>query len=121
MSAGRNGSQPLLQVRDLHVAAGGAEDLKSPDLTVTPRSEASPPPPPPPDGRARRGVFLAFQSPVELPGIRLRELLRGALDAIREARGLPKLPVRELNKLIEQKAREMELTPDTMKRAVRQR
>src|SRR3972149_5181020 len=149
--AGNHG-QPLLQVRDLHVAAGGVEILKGLDLTVSlgeihaimgPNGsgkstltnaiagrpdytvtrgrvlyEGNAPLAPPPDERARRGVFLAFQYPVELPGIRLRELLRGALDAIREARGLPKLPVRELNKLIEAKAREMELNPDLMKRAV---
>ncbi|HEU4758462.1 MAG TPA: Fe-S cluster assembly ATPase SufC [Dehalococcoidia bacterium] len=152
MSASRNGRQPLLQVRDLHVAAGGVEILKGLDLTVSlgevhaimgpngsgksTLANAIAGQPEyrvtrggvlyegadllalPPDERARRGVFLAFQYPVELPGIRLRELLRGALDAIREARGLTKLPVRELNKLIEQKAREMELNPDLMKRAV---
>src|SRR5881409_2220108 len=40
-----------------------------------------------PDERARRGIFLAFQYPVELPGIRNREFLRTALDALREHRG----------------------------------
>jgi Fe-S cluster assembly ATP-binding protein len=71
-----------------------------------------------PDERARRGVFLAFQYPVELPGIRNREFLRTALDALREARGEPKLPVREFNKLLEAKAREMDFDPELMKRNV---
>src|SRR6266540_3813274 len=44
-----------------------------------------------PDERARRGIFLALQYPVELPGIRNREFLRTALEALREARGEPKL------------------------------
>ncbi len=152
MSISRNGSQPLLQVRDLHVSAGGVEILKGLDLTIglgevhaimgpngsgksTLTNVIAGRPDYqvssgrvlyegqnllalPPDERARRGVFLAFQYPVELPGIRLRELLRGALDAIREQRGLPKLPVRELNKLILEKARDAELNPELMKRSV---
>src|SRR6266567_518994 len=40
-----------------------------------------------PDERARKGIFLALQYPVELPGIRNREFLRTALEALREARG----------------------------------
>jgi len=71
-----------------------------------------------PDERARAGVFLAFQYPVELPGIRNREFLRTALDAVREARGEPKLAIRDFNKLMEAKALEMEFDPDLMKRNV---
>ena len=72
----------------------------------------------PPDERARAGVFLAFQYPVELPGIRNREFLRTALEAVREARGEPKLAIRDFNKLMEAKALEMEFDPDLMKRNV---
>jgi Fe-S cluster assembly ATP-binding protein len=70
------------------------------------------------DERARAGIFLAFQYPVELPGIRNREFLRTALEALREARGEPKLSVREFNKMLEEKALEMEFEPDLMKRSV---
>jgi len=72
----------------------------------------------PPDERARAGVFLAFQYPVELPGIRNREFLRTALEAVRTARGEPKLAIRDFNKLMEARALEMEFDPDLMKRNV---
>jgi Fe-S cluster assembly ATP-binding protein len=70
------------------------------------------------DERARAGVFLAFQYPVELPGIRNREFLRTALEAVRTARGEPKLSIRDFNKMMEAKALEMEFDPDLMKRNV---
>jgi Fe-S cluster assembly ATP-binding protein len=71
-----------------------------------------------PDLRARAGIFLAFQYPVELPGIRNREFLRTALEALRTARGETKLTVREFNKMLEEKALAMEFEPDLMKRSV---
>jgi len=72
----------------------------------------------PPDERARRGVFMALQYPVELPGIRNREFLRTALDSIRTARGEDKLPIREFNKLLEGKAKALGFDPELMKRNV---
>jgi Fe-S cluster assembly ATP-binding protein len=72
----------------------------------------------PPDERARKGIFLAMQYPVELPGIRNREFLRTALEALREARGETKLSVREFNKMLEEKAKAMDFDPDLMKRNV---
>jgi len=71
-----------------------------------------------PDERARKGIFLALQYPVELPGIRNREFLRTALEALREARGETKLAVREFNKFLEEKAKAMDFDPDLMKRNV---
>lgn len=72
----------------------------------------------PPDERALEGVFLAFQYPVELSGVRNRDFLRSALDAVRDHRGLPKLTMREFNKLFEEKARQVELEADLLKRSV---
>jgi Fe-S cluster assembly ATP-binding protein len=71
-----------------------------------------------PDERARKGIFLAMQYPVELPGIRNREFLRTALESLREARGETKLSVREFNKMLEEKAKAMDFDPDLMKRNV---
>ena len=71
-----------------------------------------------PEERAAAGLFLAFQYPVELPGIRNREFLRTALDAIRGSRGLPRLAVREFNKLLDGRAQEVGFDPDLMKRSV---
>ena len=62
-----------------------------------------------PDERARKGIFLALQYPVELPGIRNREFLRTALEALREARGETKLAIREFNKFLEEKAKAMDI------------
>ncbi|MEX1195086.1 MAG: Fe-S cluster assembly ATPase SufC [Dehalococcoidia bacterium] len=71
-----------------------------------------------PDARARAGVFLALQYPVELPGIRNREFLRTALDALRESRGEEAVPIRDFNKMLDAKAKELDLDPDMMKRNV---
>jgi len=70
------------------------------------------------DERARRGIFLAFQYPVELPGIRNREFLRTAVDAVREHRGEKKIAIRDFNKMLEEKAKAMDFDPDLMKRSV---
>ncbi len=72
----------------------------------------------PPDERAREGLFLAFQYPVELPGVRIREFLRAALDSIREHHGLDKLSVREFNRLLQEKAKEMGIDQDFLRRNV---
>jgi Fe-S cluster assembly ATP-binding protein len=72
----------------------------------------------PPDERARAGIFLALQYPVELPGIRNREFLRTALEAIRGARGEEKLAVRDFNKLLEGKATDLGFDADMLKRNV---
>jgi len=71
-----------------------------------------------PDERALEGLFLAFQYPVELPGVRNREFVKAALDAIREHRGVEKLNVREFNKLFQEKISEVEIDPELMKRSV---
>ena len=70
------------------------------------------------DERARAGVFLAMQYPVELPGIRNREFLRTALDALRESRGEAKVPIRDFNKMLDAKAMDLDLDPEMMKRNV---
>lgn len=71
-----------------------------------------------PDERAREGIFLAFQYPVELPGIKTREFLRTAVDALRAHRGEERIKVREFNKLLEKRATEVDLDTDMIKRSV---
>jgi Fe-S cluster assembly ATP-binding protein len=71
-----------------------------------------------PDQRALQGIFLAFQYPVELPGVREREFVKTALDSVRQHRGLEKLSVREFNKLFQEKAAEVEMPADLTKRSV---
>src|SRR3989454_1676815 len=48
-----------------------------------------------PEERAREGVFLAFQYPVEIPGVNSAYFLKSALNEIRKARGLPELDAME--------------------------
>ena len=71
-----------------------------------------------PDERARAGVFLAFQYPVELPGIKMREFLRTALDVRREEQGEERIKVREFNKLLDERARAVDLDSEMVKRSV---
>ena len=52
-----------------------------------------------PDERALIGIFLSFQYPVELPGVRNRQFLKSALDAIRKHRGDQELSAREFDKI----------------------
>jgi len=71
-----------------------------------------------PDERAREGIFLAFQYPMELPGVRTWQFMKSALDAVRKHRGQEELSVREFNKLYNDTIKMMEMEPDLMKRSV---
>lgn len=71
-----------------------------------------------PEVRAREGLFLAFQYPVELPGVLATYFLRTALNSIREHRGLPAMSVRDFAALVKEKAKELELSDEMLKRAV---
>jgi Fe-S cluster assembly ATP-binding protein len=68
--------------------------------------------------RAREGIFLAFQYPVELPGVRNRQFLKAALDAIRQHRGEEELGAREFDVLYREKIKTVGIDPDLMKRSV---
>lgn len=71
-----------------------------------------------PEDRARAGLFLAFQYPVELPGVLGTYFLRIAFNSIREGRGQEPLGVREFNALLQEKAALLELKQDLLKRSV---
>ncbi len=71
-----------------------------------------------PEVRAREGLFLAFQYPVELPGVLTTYFLRTALNSVREHRGLPALSVRDFSVFVKQKAALLELSDEMLKRAV---
>ena len=68
--------------------------------------------------RAREGLFLAFQYPVELPGVLTTYFLRTALNSIREHRGQPALAVREFAAFVKEKAQLLELGEELLKRSV---
>jgi Fe-S cluster assembly ATP-binding protein len=68
--------------------------------------------------RAREGVFLAFQYPVEIPGVSNTYFLRAALNAIRKHRGQPELDAPSFLKLVREKMNILHLDPDLLKRPV---
>lgn len=71
-----------------------------------------------PDLRAKKGIFLAFQYPVELPGVRTWQFLKSSVDSVRSERGLEELSIREFDKLLEKKRLEVEMPSDLVKRSV---
>jgi Fe-S cluster assembly ATP-binding protein len=71
-----------------------------------------------PEVRAREGLFLAFQYPVELPGVLTSYFLRTALNSVREHRGEAAMGVREFAALLKEKAQLLELSDEMLKRAV---
>ncbi len=71
-----------------------------------------------PDVRAREGLFLAFQYPVELPGVNMATFLRHAVNSIREHRGQDELSAVDFLKLMKEKAAFVNLDPSLRSRAV---
>jgi Fe-S cluster assembly ATP-binding protein len=71
-----------------------------------------------PEERAAAGVFLAFQYPVELPGVGNANFLRTALNAIRRTRGEPELDAMQFLKLARQRMKELSMPEDMLKRGV---
>jgi Fe-S cluster assembly ATP-binding protein len=71
-----------------------------------------------PEERAAAGVFLAFQYPVEIPGVNNTYFLRAALNAQRKSRGEEELDSMQFLKLVRGKVKEMGMTPELLNRAV---
>ena len=71
-----------------------------------------------PEVRAREGVFLAFQYPVEIPGVNSTYFLKAALNEVRKHKGLPELDAMEFLALVKQKMKLLELPEDLLKRPV---
>jgi Fe-S cluster assembly ATP-binding protein len=73
-----------------------------------------------PEERARAGLFLAFQYPIEIPGVNNAYLLKAALNAQRQSRGEPAIDAFEFMKLIKKKMELMDIPKDFMTRSVNQ-
>ncbi|HEV2691708.1 MAG TPA: Fe-S cluster assembly ATPase SufC [Verrucomicrobiae bacterium] len=71
-----------------------------------------------PEERARAGVFLAFQYPVEIPGVNSTYFLKAALNEIRKHKGQPELDAIEFLSLVKEKIKVLELSEDLLKRSV---
>jgi Fe-S cluster assembly ATP-binding protein len=71
-----------------------------------------------PEERAREGLFLAFQYPVEIPGVNSTYFLKSAYNEIRKHRGLPELDAMEFLTLVKDKIQLLELNQDLLSRSV---
>ena len=69
-----------------------------------------------PDARARAGVFLAFQYPVEIPGVSTSAFLKTAINAKRRAEGKPEIDAMEFLKLVKAKNKALGIADDMIKR-----
>lgn len=105
--SGKSTLAAVLAGRDGYQVTGGRVEYLGRDLLALSVEE-----------RARAGVFLGFQYPVEIPGVSNMEFLRAALDAIRSARGEPALSAVEFMKLARETSRRLHLDPEFLKRGV---
>lgn len=71
-----------------------------------------------PEERAAAGLFLAFQYPVELPGVGNANFLRTALNAIRKTRGEPELDAMQFLKIARERMKALSMPEDMLKRGV---
>jgi len=71
-----------------------------------------------PDERAAAGIFLAFQYPVEIPGVATMQFLKVALNSQRKARGEAELTTPDLMRLVREKSQLLNVKPEMLKRPV---
>ena len=71
-----------------------------------------------PEERAREGVFMAFQYPVEIPGVSNTYFLKAAVNAVRKHRGLPEYDAMEFLSLVRQKVKLVGLDESLLQRPV---
>ena len=110
MGPNGSGKSTLAQVlagRDLYQVTGGEVTYEGKDLLAMP-----------PEERAREGIFLAFQYPVEIPGVNNTYFLRSALNAIRKHRGLPEYDAMDFLVLLREKMKLLEMDEALMTRSV---
>ncbi len=70
------------------------------------------------DKRAAAGVFLAFQYPIEIPGVATMQFLKVALNAQRKARGEKELSIPDFMRLVKERAAQLNISQDMLKRPV---
>ena len=105
--AGKSTLAYVLSGRDGYEITGGSVELDGVDVL-----DMSP------DERAAAGLFLAFQYPVEIPGVQMTTFLKTALNSVRKARGEDELDAITFLKLMKSKCKELKISDDMMKRAV---
>jgi Fe-S cluster assembly ATP-binding protein len=110
MGPNGSGKSTLAQVlagRDTYEVTGGSVTYNGQDLLAMS-----------PENRAREGVFLAFQYPVEIPGVGNTYFLRSALNQIKKHRGEPEVDAMDFLALVREKMKLLELDESLMTRSV---
>ena len=97
----------VLSGREGYEVTGGSVRFEGKDLLAMATEE-----------RARAGLFLAFQYPVEIPGVSNMEFLKASVDALRSHRGQEALDAVRFMKLAREKCAAVDLKPDFLKRGV---
>jgi len=152
MGVAKGQPQPMLEIRNLHAAAGGVPILHGIDLEVRAgevhavmgpnasgkstlsnvlagrpsvevtrgevRFEGRDLLALSPEERAREGIFLAFQYPVEIPGVSNSYFLKAALNAVRKHRGEPELGAMEFLELVRARMKLVEIDEKLLHRSI---
>jgi Fe-S cluster assembly ATP-binding protein len=105
--SGKSTMSYVLAGRDGYEVTGGSATLDGRDLLEME-----------PEERAAAGLFLAFQYPVEIPGVGNMTFLRTALNAQRKARGEEEISAGDFLKLVREKAKTLKIDADMLKRPV---
>jgi Fe-S cluster assembly ATP-binding protein len=105
--SGKSTLSYVLSGRDGYTVTDGSATLEGADLLEME-----------PEERAAAGLFLAFQYPVEIPGVGNMTFLRTAVNAQRKARGEDELSAGDFLKLVRAKAKELQIDADMLKRPV---
>ena len=74
--------------------------------------------PMPPEDRARAGIFLCFQHPIEVPGVRLDHFMRAGYNAIQKSKGLEEMDVLKFDRMLNGKVDVVEMDRNLTKRSV---
>ena len=105
--SGKSTLSQVLAGRDTFEVAGGSVTWDGHDLLAMPIEE-----------RARAGLFLAFQYPVEIPGVSNAHFLKAAVNAVRRQRGLPELDAMDFLSRIKSEMRAVGMKDEFLYRAV---
>ncbi|MCX7888483.1 MAG: Fe-S cluster assembly ATPase SufC [Rhodobacteraceae bacterium] len=105
--SGKSTLSHVLAGREGYAVTQGSAELEGADLLAME-----------PEERAAAGLFLAFQYPVEIPGVGNMTFLRTALNAQRKARGEPEVSAGDFLKLVREKARTLKIDAEMLKRPI---
>jgi Fe-S cluster assembly ATP-binding protein len=105
--SGKSTLSYVLAGREGYEVTGGDVTFKGEDLLAME-----------PDQRAAKGLFLAFQYPIEIPGVATMQFLKVALNSQRKARGEKELTTPEFMRLVKDRAQKLGISQEMLKRAV---